>query len=83
MRDGIAVPRRSPTATRATLLEPFVGDRGARDVAAQAFEFLALMRPAAHPGMQAEALRCGAQVHDRALTAIILDVQPSIEGHTK
>ncbi len=31
--------------------ESFVGDRGARDVAAQAFEFLALMRPAAHPGM--------------------------------
>ena len=35
-------------ATRAILLEPFVGDRGARDVAAQAFEFLALMLPAAH-----------------------------------
>ena len=47
-------------ATRAILLEPFVGDRGARDVAAQAFEVLALMRPAAHPGMQAEAVRIGA-----------------------
>jgi hypothetical protein len=36
---------------RAIALEPLNGDRGARDVAAQAFEFLALMRPAAHPGM--------------------------------
>ena len=35
--------------------------RGARDVAAQAFEFLALMRATAHPGMQAEAMRFGAQ----------------------
>ena len=30
--------------TSAIALEPFVGDRGARDVAAQPFEFLALMR---------------------------------------
>ena len=30
--------------TSAIALESFVGDRGARDVAAQAFEFLALMR---------------------------------------
>ena len=37
------------------------GNCGARDVAAQAFEFLALMLPAAHPGMQAEAVRIGAQ----------------------
>ena len=35
----------------AIALQPLNGDRGARDVAAQAFEFLALMRPAAHPGM--------------------------------
>ena len=30
--------------TSAIALHPFVGDRGARDVAAQPFEFLALMR---------------------------------------
>ena len=30
--------------TRPIVLEPFVGDRGAGDVAAQPFEFLALMR---------------------------------------
>ena len=47
-------------ATRAILLEPFVGERGARDVAAQAFEFFALMLPSTHPGMQAEAVRIGA-----------------------
>ena len=46
---------------RAVALEPLVGDRGARNVAAQALEFLALMFPAAHPGMQAEAVRIGAQ----------------------
>jgi hypothetical protein len=34
---------------------------GARDVPAQSLEFLALMRPTAHPGMQAEAMRIGAQ----------------------
>ena len=39
-----------------------VGDRRARDGAAQAFEFLALMRATAHRGVQAEALRSGAQV---------------------
>ena len=47
--------------TSAIALEPFVGDRGARDGAAQAFEFLALLRAAAHPGVQAEAVRFGAQ----------------------
>ena len=47
--------------TRAIALEPLVGDRGARDVPAQAFERLALMLSAAHPGMQAEAVRIGAQ----------------------
>ena len=47
--------------TSAIALEPFVGDRGTRDVAAQAFEFLTLMRATAHPGMQAEAVRIGAQ----------------------
>ena len=31
--------------TRAMALEPFVGDRRTRDVAAQPFEFLALMQP--------------------------------------
>ena len=46
---------------RGNALEPFVGDRGARDVPAQAFEFLALMRAASPPGMQAEALPLGAQ----------------------
>ena len=40
---------------RRIFLEPLVGNRGAGDVAAQAFERLALMRGAAHPGMQAEA----------------------------
>ena len=45
----------------ASALEPFVGDRGAGDVAAQPFEFLALMRTTAHSAMQAEAVRFGAQ----------------------
>ena len=31
------------------------------DVSAQAFEFLALLRTTAHPRMQAEAVRIGAQ----------------------
>jgi hypothetical protein len=47
--------------TSVSALEPFVGDRGAGDVAAQAFEFHALMGATAHPGMQAEAVRIGAQ----------------------
>jgi hypothetical protein len=47
--------------TSASALEPFVGDRRAGDVAAQAFEVLALMRATAHRGMQAEAVRIGAQ----------------------
>ena len=46
---------------RSIALHPFVGDRGARDVAAQPFEFLALMGATAHPGMQAKAVRFGAQ----------------------
>ena len=45
----------------AIALEPFVGDRGAGDIAAQAFEFLALMPAAAHPGVQAEAVRIDSQ----------------------
>ena len=36
--------------TSAIALEPFIGNRGARDVAAQAFELLALMRATALPG---------------------------------
>lgn len=47
--------------TRRIFLEPLVGDRGAGDVAAQPFELLALMRAAAHAGMQAEAVRLDAQ----------------------
>ena len=47
--------------TSAIALEPFIGNRGARDVAAQPFEFLALMGATAHPAMQAEAVRIGAQ----------------------
>lgn len=46
---------------RRIFLEPLVGNRGAGDVAAQAFERLALMRGAAHPGMQAEPVPLGAQ----------------------
>jgi hypothetical protein len=46
---------------RSIALESFAGDRRARDVAAQPFEFLALMRAAAHPGMQAETVLLGAQ----------------------
>jgi hypothetical protein len=36
--------------------EPCVGNRRASDVAAQAFELLALMGAAAHGGVQAEAV---------------------------
>ena len=45
----------------AITLEPFIGDGGARDVAAQAFELLALTGAAAHRRVQAEAVRIGAQ----------------------
>jgi hypothetical protein len=38
-----------------------LANRGAGDVAAQPFEFLALMRATAHPGMQAKAMRLDAQ----------------------
>ena len=38
---------------RSIALHPFVGHRGARDVAAQAFEYLALMGATAHRGAQA------------------------------
>jgi hypothetical protein len=48
-------------ASSVIALESFVGDRGTRDVAAQAFESLSLTRVTAHPGMQAEAVRLGAQ----------------------
>jgi len=44
----------------AIFLETLIGDRGAGDIAAQAFEFLALMLLAAHPRAQAEAVRLGA-----------------------
>jgi hypothetical protein len=47
--------------TSARAREPFVGDRGTRDIATQPFELLALVRTTAHPGMQAEAVRFGAQ----------------------
>lgn len=40
--------------TRSIALEPLVGDRGAGDAAAQAFELLALMRATAHRGLRAE-----------------------------
>ena len=36
---------------RSIALHPFVSDRGARDVAAQPFEFLALMGATAHRGI--------------------------------
>ena len=49
MRGAVAPRTLQPQhdVTRAILLEPFVGDRGARDVPAQAFEFLTLMFAAA------------------------------------
>jgi len=47
--------------TRRIFLEPLMGDRGAGDVAAQAFEFFALMGATAHPRVQAEVVRLGAQ----------------------
>ena len=46
---------------RSIALEPLVGDRGAGDVAAQAFEFIALMGATAHPGVQTEPVRIDAQ----------------------
>ena len=45
----------------AITLEPFIGTGGAGDVAAQAFELLALTGAAAHGRVQAEAVRIGAQ----------------------
>ena len=47
--------------SRVIAAEPFLGDRRARNVAAQAFEFLVLMRAKTHPSVQAEAVRIGAQ----------------------
>ncbi len=44
----------------AIALEPFIGNRGAGDVAAQAFEFLALMGATTYCRMQAKAVRVGA-----------------------
>lgn len=41
--------------------QAFVGDSGERDVPAQPCELLAPIRAAAHPGMQAEPMRPGAQ----------------------
>ena len=49
--------------TSAIALEPLNGDCRAGDIAAQAFEFLALMRATAYPGMQAETVRISAQGH--------------------
>ena len=59
------IPVNTPSALElhsAIALEPLVGNRRARDVAAQAFEFLALIRTTAHCGVQAEAVRFSAQV---------------------
>ena len=60
MRSAVA-PRAFELQHDIPALESLVGDRGASDVAAQAFEFLALMRATAHRGVQAEAVRIGAQ----------------------
>ena len=43
--------------TCAVSFKPFMGNRWACDVTAQAFEFMALIHGAAHLGMQAKALR--------------------------
>ncbi|MEO5862396.1 MAG: hypothetical protein ABIQ03_08035 [Burkholderiales bacterium] len=45
----------------AVALEPFVGNGRAGNIPTQVFEFLALIGAAAHCGMQAEAVRVGAQ----------------------
>ena len=45
----------------AITLEPFVGNGGARDIAAQALELRALTGATAHRRMQTEAVRIGAQ----------------------
>ena len=45
----------------AIAFEPFVGNRGAGDIAAQAFEFLALTGATAHCRVQAQAVHVGAQ----------------------
>ena len=56
------VDSRSSTQTcQSSRRKADVGDRGAGDVAAQPFEFLALTRATAHPGMQAKAMRLDAQ----------------------
>jgi len=48
----------------------FVGDRGAGDGLAPLFEWLALIRPAAHRGVQSEAGRIGAEaVRDLVVAA--------------
>ena len=59
--------------------------RGARDVAAQAFEFLALMRATAHPRMQAEVVRIGAQgrmgvAHSKDEAELALKTARKVEG---
>ena len=46
-------------------LEPFVGDGGACDIAAQLFEFVALIHGAAYLGMEAEPLRVGTALFGR------------------
>jgi hypothetical protein len=47
--------------TRAIALKSFIGDRGTRDVAAQAFEFLTVMLAAAHPGTRSQRDAIGAR----------------------
>ena len=53
----------STTSPGPLRLSRSLATRWARDVAAQPFEFLALMRTTAYPVMQAEAVRIGAQGH--------------------
>ena len=46
-------------------LKPFVGNGGTGDIAAQPFEFLALVGATAHARVQAEAVEVGAQTRRR------------------
>ena len=54
----------------ANTLEPFVGKGGTGDIAAQPFEFLALIGAAAHCGVKAEAVRIGAPAPAAIQTAL-------------
>ena len=70
------VERRLTTQTcRSSRRKADVGDRGAGDVAAQPFEFLALMRATAHPGMQAKAMRLDAQRRRGCTKARVMSAQ--------